>query len=108
MCRRSQSTTLDHNNISEWAEITHPFHPLLGHKFPVLKSRKLAQRDMLSLKGGEHGTVCVPREWTDKADPVPWLELSISAPILSYSCLRELATLVMALRQKSQKKKGVD
>jgi hypothetical protein len=87
----------------EWAEITHPFHPLRGQKLPVLKSRKLAQRDMLSLRGGEHGTLCVPREWTDKADPVPWLELGIAAPILSYSCLRELATLVAALRQNQEK-----
>ena len=94
------STALCSNDISEWAEITHPFHPLRGQKFPLLKSRKMAQRDMLSLKGGDYGTICVPREWTDKADPVPWLELGIAAPILSYSCLCDLASLVAALHRK--------
>ncbi|MCK4304543.1 MAG: hypothetical protein KAY24_09920 [Candidatus Eisenbacteria sp.] len=64
--RRSTSTTLDPRALSDWAEIIHPFHPLRGQKFPILKSRKYAQRELLSLGGSHRGTVVVPREWTGR------------------------------------------
>ena len=100
-CRRVLSTALDPNEISDWTEVTHSFHPLRGQRFPILKSRKLEQRDVLCLRGGQHGTLNVPRDWTDKADPLPWPALGIAPPVLSYDCLCSLAALVAALRRKS-------
>ncbi|MFC1612075.1 DUF5372 family protein [Myxococcota bacterium] len=101
--RRLGSTALDDSEVSDWAEITHPFHPLRGQRFPVLKSRKYAERDLLSLKGSHRGTVVVPRDWTDKADPDPYSGLERPAPILSFEHLCQLADLVTAIRRKSNR-----
>jgi hypothetical protein len=52
-----------------WVEIRHPFHPLRGQSFPVVKKRRVAGVDTLILRGLEHGTFSIAREWTDWADP---------------------------------------
>jgi hypothetical protein len=39
-----------------WAEICHPFHPLRGQRFPVLKKRRIAGNDTLILRGLDCGT----------------------------------------------------
>src|SRR5215831_8713338 len=49
------------------AEITHPFHPLRGRRFVVLKLRKVSGVETLSLRHTEMGSFAVPREWTDWA-----------------------------------------
>src|SRR5262252_2857180 len=49
------------------AEVTHPFHPLRGHQFVVLKVRRVSGIDTLSLRHSELGSFAMPREWTDWA-----------------------------------------
>jgi hypothetical protein len=51
------------------AEITHPFHPLRGHRFVVLKIKKVSGAEILSLRHAEVGSLAVRREWTDWAPP---------------------------------------
>ena len=51
------------------AEITHPFHPLRGRRFVVLKLRKVSGVETLSLRHTEMGSFAVPREWTDWEPP---------------------------------------
>jgi hypothetical protein len=48
-----------------WAAITHPFHPLRGQRFEVLKSRRVAGIDTLILRHPERGSYTVARDWTD-------------------------------------------
>lgn len=103
--RRLKSTTLDDKELLDWAEITHPFHPLRGQKFPVLKSQKLEQRDVLSLKGSHRGTIVVPRDWTDKADPNPYCCSDVASPILSFEHLCTLSDLIAEIRPKNRKKR---
>jgi Family of unknown function (DUF5372) len=50
------------------AEICHPFHPLRGRRFEVLKERRVAGVDTLIFRELERGTFSVPREWTNWAD----------------------------------------
>jgi hypothetical protein len=50
-------------------EITHPFHPLRGHHFVVLKIKKVSGIETLSLRHTERGSFAVPREWTNWAPP---------------------------------------
>jgi hypothetical protein len=85
-----------------WVEIRHPFHPLRGQSFPVLKRRRLAGVDTLILRGLEHGTFVVAREWTNWADPSSDGSLNISPPRLSVSSLFELAELLEHLRAAHQ------
>jgi hypothetical protein len=52
-----------------WAEILHPFHPLKGQRFPVLKTRRVAGIDTLLLGHMERGSFSIAREWTDWGAP---------------------------------------
>ena len=78
-----------------WAEISHPFHPLRGRRFEVLKKRRVAGIDTLILRELERGTFSVPREWTDWADPSPYN--SLPPHRLAAECLFELVALLDAL-----------
>jgi hypothetical protein len=96
---RSGSTTLSFNELSDFVEITHPFHPFRGQRHPRITSKKWEQRDLLSLAVVGRGTLCVPREWTDRADPVAY---SSHGPLLlSYERLVELAEFLTHLRKKT-------
>jgi hypothetical protein len=75
--RRSGQTALVHRSPLGWAEISHPFHPLRGRRFEVLKKRRVAGVDTLILRELERGTLSVPREWTDWADPSPYDSLTL-------------------------------
>src|ERR1700730_52877 len=45
------------------AEVTHPFHPLRGHRFVVLKVRRVSGVETLSLRHADLGSFAMPREW---------------------------------------------
>ena len=62
-----------------WAEIQHPFHPLRGQSFPVLKKRRVSGLDTLILQGLQHGTFCVAREWDRWV--VLYIERWLKAPV---------------------------
>jgi hypothetical protein len=97
---RSAVTALDRSAPSGSAEITHPFHPLKGQRFPILKLRRVRGRETLILQGTAHGTFAVPREWTDRDDPSPMALLGISPPpFLDGSCLLHLAELISLLKR---------
>lgn len=50
------------------------------------------------------GTVGIPRDWTDKADPNPYQTLTNLSPILSFSHLQQLVKLVTNLDQAKNSK----
>src|SRR6266404_725323 len=66
---QSHRTTLRSRQPLGSAEVTHPFHPLRGHRFVVLKVRRVSGVDTLSLRHSELGSFAMPREWTDWAPP---------------------------------------
>jgi hypothetical protein len=80
-----------------WAEIRHPFHPLRGQRFEVLKQRKVAGIDTLLLRQQERGSVSVAREWTDWADPSAYELLGLAPQRLDVHSLLELVTLLEQL-----------
>ena len=80
-----------------WAEISHPFHPLRGQRFEVLKKRRVAGVDTLILRGLERGTLSVPREWTDWADLSPDDSLDRPPRRLAAESLFALAALLEEL-----------
>jgi hypothetical protein len=90
------------NEGSEWIEITHPFHPRRGQRFYILKIRHVAGRDIFSLKDTEHGTLTIPRDWTNKADPDIYGGLIFPAPIHSRKRLLDLFNLIEQLQKKSE------
>ena len=97
-CRRLEQTALVPHSPLGWAEISHPFHPLRGRRFEVLKKRRVAGVDTLILRELERGTFSVPRESTDWADPSPYDSLTLPPQRLAADCLFELVALLDALR----------
>jgi len=77
-----------------WAEIRHPFHPLRGQCFEVLKKRRVAGIDTLILRALERGTFSIAREWTDWADPSRCGSMTVSPRRLDAESLFELVALV--------------
>ncbi|MBI4864966.1 MAG: hypothetical protein HY815_32610 [Candidatus Riflebacteria bacterium] len=70
------------------AEITHPFHPLRGRRFPILKFWRWSGVETLILQEASRGSFGVPRDWTDRAlpsvrDPTPGTD----ALYLDFRCL---------------------
>jgi hypothetical protein len=103
---QSPLTALKSNKYSGWATITHPFHPLNGQRFEIVSFKTFNKREILSLKvpGHRAGTLAMPRDWTDKADPDPLL-ISDSPPILSFTHLQQLVDLVNTLQHPTLQKK---
>jgi hypothetical protein len=82
-----------------WATVTHPFHPLQGKRFLVLKVRRVGGREVLSLFEEGHGTLALPREWTDQAAPSPYCTVLHEPPILHASYLLKLRELIELLEK---------
>src|SRR5260370_26178081 len=101
---RSTRTALEHSEHLGWAEIRHPFHPLRGQRFPVLKKRRIAGNDTLILCGLDCGTFSVAREWPDLADPSPGDSLKLPLWRLDAGSLLALVTLLEQLPQRSTEK----
>ena len=104
MLARLPLTALKSNQYSGWATITHPFHPLQGKRFEIVSNKTFKNRDILSLKTSIQGTgtIAIPREWTDKADPELYVH---STSRLSVPCLQQLADLVNTLTKVPTKKR---
>ena len=98
---KAQSSRTAHrpNKPSGWTEITHPFHPLRGQRFPVLNKRRVSGIDGLILRGTTGGTFYVPREWTDRDDPPAWADLPVGPQVLDIVKLVALAELLAAVEQ---------
>ena len=86
-----------------FAEICHPFHPLRGQRFEVLKKRRVAGVDTLILRELQRGSFSVAREWTDWADPSLSDSLGLLPRRLDAQLLLELATLLEVLTHPKQK-----
>ncbi len=91
-----------------WAEIVHPFHPLRGRRFGVLKKRRRAGVDTLILRELERGTLSIPRAWTDWADPTPYDSLTLPPHRLAAEGLFELVALLDALAASRPSAPGKD
>ena len=86
-----------------WAEIRHPFHPLRGQRFQILKQRRTAGIDTFLLRDPDHGTFSIAREWTDRANPSPYDSLELPRRWFDADSLFELTTLIEQLTKPEQK-----
>jgi Family of unknown function (DUF5372) len=86
-----------------WAEIRHPFHPLRGQRFEVLKKRRIAGVDTLILRECKRGSFSIAREWTDWADPSVYELLGLPPQRFNADSLFELVALLEQLTNAKQK-----
>ena len=96
-------TALDHSTNLGWAEIRHPFHPLRGQGFEVLKKRRVAGVDTLILRESKQGSFSVAREWTDWADPSVYELVSSRPRQFEAESLFQLVTLLEHLTERDEK-----
>lgn len=83
------------------AEVTHPFHPLRGQRFVVLKVRRVSGVETLSLRHAELGSFAMPREWTDWGPPeMPAVGAGPALIVDAFGCAA-LAALLFSLNQDS-------
>ncbi len=87
-----------------WAEIRHPFHPLRGQRFPVLKTRRVAGADTLLLGHVERGSFSIARDWTDWGAPIVEDDREVPACRFDLGMLLELIALIDQLAASSSKK----
>jgi hypothetical protein len=78
----------------------HPFHPLRGKQFAVLKSRLVCGVECLVLKGSESGTFAVPRDWTDQARPDAYLDAEVGVRFLKLESLLSIVELSNSISRK--------
>jgi len=86
-----------HNLVLEYAEITHPFHPFVGQKFPILQTRRVSGIETLVLKGSSRGTFTVMKEWTDQDQSVVHHSSLCEGSILDYQALLALTEILKIL-----------
>ncbi|MGH7593983.1 MAG: DUF5372 family protein, partial [Gemmatimonadales bacterium] len=95
---RLERTTQVANESLGWAEVRHPFHPLKGQRFPVLKTRRVGGTETLILREPTRGSLAVRREWTDWDAATASAEPATPPRQLAFESLLELAKLVDDLR----------
>jgi hypothetical protein len=81
-------------------EIVHPFHPLRGKQFAILKSRVVRGVECLVLKGSEAGTFAVPRDWTDQAWPDAYRDANVGPRFLKLECLLSIVEQLNSMPKK--------
>ena len=86
-----------------WAEILHPYHPLRGQRFRVLKERRVAGVDTLILRDVERGSFGIAREWTDWRNPSPYELLGLPPRRLDAESFFDLIALLEQLISQEQK-----
>ena len=99
----SAATALDRSASLGSATIKHPYHPLRGKAFPILKTRRVGGVDTLILRGTACGTFAVPLAWTDRAEPSAWELLEREPPIFSAPFLWALVEQVDSLSTQDAK-----
>lgn len=90
-------TTPGRNTLLGSITITHPFHPLRGQTFPILKIRVVNHVHLYSLDT-TRGVVCVPEAWTDRR-PHPGFPDTPWSPTVIQEW-RRLFTIIMQSSEK--------
>jgi Family of unknown function (DUF5372) len=79
------------------AEVVHPFHPLRGQRFVVLKVRTVSGVETLSLRHADLGSFAMPREWTDWGPPGCQARAGNERLLIDAFSLAALAELMVSL-----------
>lgn len=81
----------------QYFTITHPFHPLSGHTFPLLAQRFAWGEERVFFTDPQtHEVRSLPLAWTNLAHPDPFLVVAAEPTVLR---LKDLLQLGQFLRQ---------
>jgi hypothetical protein len=90
-----------HNDktLLDYVEIIHPFHPLKGQRFEVLKRGPIAGKETLTLKDSAGETFSVQKDWTDCSELA---QMPLPQVFLKFDCLLEIAKMIEKLKSLNQ------
>ena len=91
MWAQQQQKALDHSKDLGTATILHPYHPLYGQSFPILKIRKVDGQRRYSLRS-ENDIFSVPESWITDTGQNDFAESYFDADAIK--SLLELAELL--------------
>jgi Family of unknown function (DUF5372) len=78
--------------------ITHPFHPLCGHSFPLLsQSRAWGEERVFFADRQTHQIRSLPLAWTSLAFPDPFLVVAAGKTVLRFEDIGSLNQMLKAL-----------
>ncbi|MBX3710239.1 MAG: hypothetical protein KF702_10940 [Gammaproteobacteria bacterium] len=71
-----------------------------GKQFKILSTKKQGKQDIFSLTTEGIGIIAALRDWTDRVDPSPYVDLLEQPPILSVEHLITLSDLFSDLDER--------
>ena len=99
------STTPDNTNGEHRFTITHPFHPLYGHTFPLLSQRFAWGEERVFFPDPQtHEVRSLPLAWTNLALPDPFLVVAGGKAVLRWKDLHQLAQFLR--QQQTHRQEG--
>jgi hypothetical protein len=97
------STTPDNKNGEHCFPITHPFHPLCGHTFPLLSQRFAWGEERVFFSDQEtHEVRSLPLAWTNLSLPDPFLVVAAGKAVLRWKYLQQLTQFLRQQQSHSQ------
>ncbi len=100
---QSQLTTLNDSIPLGWAKITHPFHPLRGQRYQVLKTRRVSGIETLVLRDTSAGTFAIAKEWTNLSDPSSQAAPDFTPLILQFDSLQEIVDIIKEIDEQQER-----
>ncbi|WP_201382819.1 DUF5372 family protein [Ktedonobacter sp. SOSP1-52] len=92
------STTPNNTNGEHCFTITHPFHPLSGHSFPLLsQSRAWGEERVFFADPQTHQIRSLPLAWTSLAPPDPFLVIAAGKTVLRFEDIGPLNQMLNVL-----------
>ncbi len=89
----------DVSEVKAAFRVTHPFHPLRGRQLVSVDERWSWGKRWLYCNDDEGRLFCVPAQWTDWADPDPFVTVSAGRAYGRVEDLLRLAELVGGRRR---------
>ncbi|MDK1022180.1 MAG: DUF5372 family protein, partial [Candidatus Hydrogenedentes bacterium] len=91
---QSPSIAPNSNAPQQCFRVTHPFHPLRGEQFEVLKYRQPWGEDRVYFYNREGRSMSLPASWTDLSAPDPFVVISSGRSCFRLIDLIELRRLL--------------
>ena len=87
-------TALPAGELERRFRVTHPFHPLRSQEFDFVVHRNSWGREWLDFHDATGGLSAIPIDWTDRAEPDPFVMVAAGRCHLRFEDLLRLVDMV--------------
>ena len=86
------------DQLKHKVRITHPFHPLYGKQYGLIRYRRSWGRPSIDLHDDRERIITVPIAWTDASEPDPFVVVSSGRSDFRVEDLLRLVRLIEGLK----------